>query len=163
MISKYVCDDAFCIGLVKFVRLAEAIEAVRNCELCYRSGYRLFCPQISVYKRIKCAHEQTPPPNAKITRLPQVTLQSVNNGPLQVGCILSLSAPCVDGVFLLRSHQFEDRIARRDCSTIVYINLEYDATVTCWNMKEDFLCFNDPYDGITTTKVTELNKGSSIW
>jgi hypothetical protein len=77
----------------------------------------------------------SPRPNAKITRLRRVTLQSVKNGPPQLGCILSLSAPCVDRVFLLRSHQFEERITRSDCSTIVYINLDYDAIVTCWNMK----------------------------
>lgn len=82
--------------------------------------------------------------------------------PVQPARRKTSSPACVNGVFLLRSHQFEERITRRDCSTIVYINLEYDATVTCWNMKEDFLCFNDPYDGITPTKVTELNKGSSI-
>ena len=75
---------------------------------------------------------------------------------------LSLSASCVDNVFLLRSHQFEERITRSDCSTIVDINLDNDATVTCWNTKEDFLCFNDSDDDITTTKVTALNKGSSI-
>jgi hypothetical protein len=53
------------------------------------------------------------------------------------------SASCFDSICFLRSHEFKERITRDNRCTIVRTHLCYDATMTCRNMEEHFLYFDD--------------------